>query len=511
MKEILFEREAQAKVHKGVNIIADCVAATMGPGGQVVAYQSHSGPVLSKDGVSVAKEVDLEDPFERLGADLIKEAAKKTNDIAGDGTTTATVLARAIFNEGYKRISAGENPIEVKKEIEKSTQEVVKNLTALAVPVDSPEKLEQVASISSNDKELGKIIAGLMNEVGPDGLITLEDSPSFGIETELTKGTKLEGGFISPYMVTDPEKMLAEMKDCPVYVCDKKLTLAQEILPLMEDMSSKGMKELLIVCDTIDGPALATLIVNQRGFKAVAMRCPGIGDHRRREQMKDICALTGATFVSDESGHDPKEVKSSVLGKARKVLVTQTHTTIIEGAGDQSQIDIRIGGIKAELESTKSDYDQQKLKERLANLTGSVGVIKIGGTNEPEIKERRQRIEDAVNATRAAQEEGIVVGGGTALIRASHLYCGILSKSCEAPLRTIAQNVGKNGEVVLEKVLALTGNEGYNASTDTYEDLMLSGVIDPLKVTRTALENASSIACLLLTTKAVMVKKEEKK
>jgi len=520
-RDILFNREAQEKLKRGVNTIADAVAATMGPSGQCVAIENAAGyPTLTKDGVTVAREVSLVDRFERLGADMVREAAKKTNDIAGDGTTTATVLARAIFNEGYKLVAAGENPVTVRQNIEQATAEVVKNLAAMATPVDSLEKLEQVASISANDRELGKVIAGLMDEVGKDSLITLEESPSFGIETELTKGMKLEGGYVSPYMVTNPEKMIAEMADCPVFVCDRKITLAQEILPLMEDMAKKGQKDLLIVTDNVEGEALAVLVVNkQRGvFNGVAMRCPGIGDHRRREQMRDICALTGATFISEETGKDIKEIKSDVLGKARKIIVSQDHTTIIGGYGKQEDVDIRIGAIKSELESTKSDYDEQKLKERLGHLTGSVGVIKIGGTNEVEIKEKKQRVEDAVNATRAAQEEGIVVGGGIALLRAAtslndRSVASAVLNACQSPIKTIAENAGKNGEVVLEACLKLPkdSNEGYNAATDTYEDLMAAGVIDPVKVTRTALENASSIACLLLTTKAALVTSEEKK
>lgn len=517
-KDILFSEDLQKKIHKGVNTIADCVAATMGPGGQVVLIEGQPYPTANKDGVTVAREVCLVDPFERLGADLIREAAKKTNDIAGDGTTTATVLARAIYNEGYKLISAGQNPVQVKRDIEEATKEVVKNLTAMAIPVDSPEKLEQVASISSNDPELGKIIAGLMSQVGPDGLITLEESPSFGIETEITQGMKLEGGYLRAEMANNPEKMTFEMQDCSILVIDKKITMVTELLPIMEDMSKKGKKDVLLICDSLEGEALAFTLLNlaHKTFRIVAMRCPGIGDHRRREQMKDICALTGATYIGEETGKELKDLKADVLGKARKVLVTKDHTSIIEGEGAKENVDIRIGTIKAELETTKSDYDEQKLKERLAALTGSCGVIKIGGINEVEVKEKKQRVEDAVGATRAAQEEGIVAGGGTAIIRASAkagLQTDAVFRACCAPLKTIAENAGKNPEVVLEKVLSLPqdSNESYNAKTDTYEDLMKAGVVDPVLVTRTALENASSIATLLLTSKAALVTHEEKK
>ncbi len=519
-REILFDQEVQEKIQRGVNLIADCVAATMGPSGQCVAIENtHGFPSLTKDGVTVARHVDLKDKFEKLGADLVKEAANKTNEIAGDGTTTATVLARALYNEGHKLVVAGENPVTIKKQIEESVSAVLNNLTSMAVPVDSLEKLENVASIAANDKELGKIIAGLMYEVGKDGLITVEENPSFGIETELTKGMKLDGGFISSYMVTNAEKMVAEMSDCPVFVCDRKITLASEILPLLEAMAKQGKKELLIIADNVEGEALAVIVVNkQRGvFNCVAQRCPGVGDHRRREQMRDICAMTGATLISEDTGKDIKEVKLDVLGKARHVIVSKDYTTIVGGYGKQEDVDLRIGAIKSELASTKSDYDEQKLKERLGQLTGSVGVIKVGGTNEVEIKEKKQRVEDSINATRAAQEEGIIVGGGIALLRASaglddRGVAGAIVRACQSPLKTIAENAGKNGEVVLEKCLTLaTQSQGYNAVTDTYEDLMAAGIIDPLKVTRTALENASSIATMLLTTRAALVMAEEKK
>lgn len=504
MKDILFGDDFQRKCAKGIETIYEAVSATMGPKGQVIIIERPGqAPIASKDGVTVAREVVLVDKQEQLGAHLVKEAAQKTNDIAGDGTTTATVLAYAIYREGRKLIMAGENPVTVKNQIEADTKLIVSELQKQAVPVTTREALEQVASISANDPVLGKVIAGLMDEVGKDGLITIEQSPTFGIETERTQGMKLEGGFLSPYMVTDPERLVFESQDCPVFVTDKKITLAAEVLPLFDKMVKKGLKDLVIIADNVEGEALATMVVNkQRGvFNSVAMRCPGIGDHRKREQMRDICALTGATFFSEETGKNLADATPDHLGKARKVTITKDHTILIGGYGKQDQVDIRVSAIKAELAETKSDYDQIKLKERLGHLTGSVGVIKIGGTNEVEIKEKKQRVEDAVNATKAAQEEGVVVGGGLALLRASNwLLEGVVKKACEYPMRTIVENAGKNADVVLSQ--GFEDNIGYNAAKDRYEDLMAAGIVDPLKVSRTALENASSIACLLLTAKA---------
>lgn len=520
VKQILFTGEAQEKIANGVNIIADCVAATMGPKGQVVLIENFStDPSFTKDGVSVAKQVELSDKFEKIGADAVKEAASKTNEVAGDGTTTATVLARAIYREGHKLIAAGENPVIVKRGIDQATAEAVKELVSMAVPVDSLEKLEQVASISANDKELGRIIAGVIEQVGKDGLITVEENASFGIETELTNGMKLESGFISPYMVTDPSSMKAELNDCPVLVTDKRITMVTELLPVLDKLAKSGKKELLIIADNVEGEAFSFLVVNkQHGtFTAVVVRATGIGDHRKREQLRDICAATGALFVSDDTGKKLEDLKLEDLGKVRKAVVTKDFCTLIDGAGKKEDVETRIGAIKAELATTKSDYDQIKLKERLGRLTGSVGVIKIGGTNEVEIKEKKQRVEDALNATRAAQDEGIVVGGGVSLLRVSQaLKTDLIGSQCVRnaltyPLTTIAENGGKNGQVVLEKCLAESGDFGYDAGKDEYGNLMERGIIDPVKVTRTALENAASIAGLLLTSKAVIVIEPEKK
>lgn len=509
MKDIIFGQEAQERIARGVETIARAVGSTMGPGGQVVAIETQQAPTLTKDGVSVANQVDLVDPYEKLGADLVKQAARKTNDDAGDGTTTATVLAHALYVHGRKKVLAGQNPVSVKEEIERDVKQVILNLSSSAIPVDSPEKLEQVATISSNDPELGKIISGLITEVGKDGLITLEESPTFGIETELTQGMKLEGGYLRPEMVTDTSKMVAEMENCPILVIDRPLTATAELLPVLDDIINKGTKQVLLITDNLEGEALAFVTINQRLFKCVVVRCPGLGAARRREQMKDICALTGAVYVAEETGKELKDLKSDVLGKARKVIVSNSHFAIVGGEGKQEDVDVRIGSLKAEIEATQSDYDEQKLKERLANLTGKVGVIKIGGMNEVEVKEKKQRVEDAVNATRAAQEEGIVAGGGVALVRASQDTS--IEEPLSTPLKTIAENAGKNGDIILEKTLDLRGNMGYNGRTGTFVDLVQAGVIDPLKVTRSALENASSVACLLLTTKAAIVNHREEK
>lgn len=510
-KELLFKSEAEKKISLGVEKVASAVASTMGPKGHAVMYEGiDSKPVFTQDGVTVAREISLEDPFEKLGADAIKEASAKTNDVAGDGTTTAAVLARAIYNEGKKRISNGENPTDVRAKIEKETKEAVEKLRAMAVPADTIEALEQVATISSKDAELGKTIAGLINQVGTDGLVTIEISPSFGVETEITSGMKLDTGFVANWMVTNPDRMNTRLDECPVVVTDT--TVGLELGTLMSALAQKGHKRMFIVADGFNPEALALMYTNgaQGKFVSVGIRASGIGEKRKMEELLDLCAVTGATLISETTGKTIKDAKVEHCGFARQITVSSKDTVIVEGAGKQEEKDKRISVIRAELAETKSDYDKVKLKERLARLTGSAGVIKVGGTNEAEIKERKDRVEDAVNAVRAAQSEGIVVGGGTALLNASVGLEAIL-EPLRAPLRTIVGNAGKSADVILDKCLTLPMGEGYNAATDTYGDLISMGVIDPLKVTRTALENASAVAGLLLITECAIVNKREAK
>ncbi|MFC1702868.1 chaperonin GroEL [Patescibacteria group bacterium] len=526
-KQILFTEEAREKIKSGVDQLANTVKTTLGPKGRnVVIDRGFGSPLVTKDGVTVAKDIELEDKFENIGAELVKEVASKTNDVAGDGTTTATVLAQAIYAEGVKNVVAGANPMDLKKGLDKGVEALVNELTkTLSNPI-SGDDIEKIASISANDPEIGKIIAEAIADVGENGVITVEESQSFGIEKEVVDGMRFDKGYLSPYMITNAERMEAEYIDVSILITDKKISSIQEILPLLEKLAQAGKKELMILAEDVDGEALATLVVNKlRGtFSALAVKAPGFGD-RRKESLKDIAVLTGGKLVSEEVGMKLEDTQVEDLGRARKVVSTKENTTIVDGAGEESAIKNRIEQLKNELAASDSDFDKEKLQERLAKLGGGVGVIKVGAATETEMKEKKQRIEDALAATKAAVEEGIVVGGGVALLRANKgldalseltgdeaVGVNILRKALEAPLRQIAKNAGKDGAVVVAEVMKGEGGHGYNAREDRYEDLVAAGIIDPTKVTRSALENATSIASLLLTTEAVVTdipKKED--
>ena len=525
-KQLIFDEQARQALKRGVDQLAAAVRVTLGPKGRnVVIDKGYGAPSITKDGVTVAKEIDLEDKFENIGANLVKEAASKTNDVAGDGTTTATVLAQAMIAEGLKHITAGANPLAVKRGIDKGVDAVVREIKEkIAKPVTGP-GIEQVASISANDPEIGKMIASAMEKMGKDGVITVEESQSFGIETEVVQGMRIEKGYASPYMVTNAERMESDYSDPFILVTDKKISSIQDLLPTLEKVVQTGKKELVLVCDDLEGEALATLVVNKlRGtFHALAVKAPGFGD-RRKEMLQDIAFLTGATIISEETGRKLDSVDLSDLGSARKVIATKDTTTFVDGKGDKEKIAARAAQIRTQLETTDSEFDREKLQERLAKLAGGVGVIKVGAATEVEMKEKKHRIEDAVSATKAAVEEGIVPGGGVALLRAlsvlstvkvdgeEALGLRILTRALEEPLKVIASNAGKDGSVVVEEVKRRTGSEGYNALLDRYEDLIAAGIVDPAKVTRTALQNAASIAGMFLTTECVITdlpKKEE--
>ncbi|MEO5927816.1 MAG: chaperonin GroEL [Patescibacteria group bacterium] len=524
-KQILFDEKARHALKRGVDQLANAVKVTLGPKGRnVVIDKGYGSPMITKDGVTVAKEIELEDKFENMGAELVKEVASKTNDVAGDGTTTATVLAQAMIAEGIKNITAGANPLAVKRGMEKGVEALVKEIKRIAKPVEGDE-IEQVASISANDPEIGKTIAEAMKQMGKDGVITVEESQSFGVETEVVKGMRIEKGYSSPYMVTNSERMEAEYTDVPILVTDKKISSIQDILPILEKILATGKKEMVIIADDIEGEAQTTLVLNKlRGaFHALAIKAPGFGD-RRKEMLQDIATVTGASLISEDLGRKFDSVELSDLGSAHKVVATKDHTTFVDGKGDKAAIDARVAQLRSQLESTDSEFDREKLQERLAKLAGGIGVIKVGAATEVEMKEKKHRIEDAVAATKAAIEEGIVPGGGVALLRAlpaldqvtiegeEKIGIAILRRALEEPIRAIAQNAGKDGSVVAEEVKKMTGNQGYNAAKDIYEDLSKAGVIDPAKVTRFALQNAASIAAMFLTTECVITdipKKEE--
>jgi len=527
-KQILFKEDARHRIKKGVDALANAVKVTLGPKGRnVVLDKGYGSPTVTKDGVTVAKEIELEDKFENVGAELVKEVASKTNDVAGDGTTTATVLAQAIYAEGVKNVVAGANPMSIKKGIERGVEAVVAELTdRISKPITGDE-VEKVASISANDKEIGAIIAEAMKAVGENGVITVEESQLFGIQKEVVDGMRFDKGYVSAYMVTNADRMEAEYADAHILITDRKISSVQDILPVLEKVAQSGKKELVIICEEVDGEALATLVVNKlRGtFSTLAIKAPGFGD-RRKEMLKDIAVLTGGKVISEEVGLKLEDTTLDDLGRARKVVSTKEHTTIVDGAGRADDIKDRVAAIKAELEKTESDFDREKLQERLAKLSGGIGVIKVGAATETEMKEKKQRIEDAVSATRAAVEEGIVPGGGVALVRAAAAldafkgqgmtpdeYVGIdiLRRALEEPLRQIAANAGKDAAVVVAEVRKGTGGHGYNAATDEYEDLPAAGIVDPTKVTRFALQNAASIASLLLTTECVVTDLPEKK
>ena len=525
-KQIIFDEKARHAMKRGVDQLANAVKVTLGPKGRnVVIDKGYGSPTITKDGVTVAKEIELEDKFENIGAELVKEVASKTNDVAGDGTTTATVLAQAMISEGIKNITAGANPLAVKRGMEKGVEALVKELREkISKPVQGDE-IQQVASISANDPEIGKTIAEAMKKMGQDGVITVEESQTFGVETEVVKGMRIDKGYASHYMVTSTERMEAEYTDVPVLITDKKISSIQDILHILEKVLQTGKKELIIVCDDIDGEALTTLVLNKlRGaFNALAVKAPGFGD-RRKEMLQDIAVVTGATLITEELGRKLDSVEMSDLGMVHKIVSTKDHTTFVDGKGDKAAIDARIAQIRKTLDMTDSEFDREKLQERLAKLSGGIGVIRVGAATEVEMKEKKHRIEDAVAATKAAVEEGIVPGGGVALLRAlpaletlklegeEAVGARLLKIALEAPIRAIATNAGKDGSVVAEEVKKMSGSMGYNAALDTYVDLIKDGIVDPTKVTRSALQNAASVAAMFLTTECVITdlpKKEE--
>ena len=524
-KMIAFNEDARRGLERGMNTLADAVKVTLGPRGRNVVLEKKWGaPTITNDGVSIAKEIELDDPWEKIGAELVKEVAKKTDDVAGDGTTTATVLAQALVREGLRNVAAGSNPMALKKGIEKAVEAISAELSAMSKPVETKEQIAATASISAADSTIGEMIAEAMDKVGKEGVITVEESNTFGLELELTEGMRFDKGYISPYMVTDTERMEAVMEDAYVLICNSKISNIKDLVPILEKVMQSG-KPLAIIAEDIEGEALATLVVNKiRGtFRSVAVKAPGFGD-RRKAMLQDIAILTGGTVVSEEVGLKLEAATLDLLGKARKVVVTKDETTIVEGAGDDEMIKGRVNQIRAEIEKTDSDYDREKLQERLAKLAGGVAVIKAGAATEVELKERKHRIEDAVRNAKAAVEEGIVSGGGVALLQASKKAfdklkltgdeatgAKIVELAVEAPLKQIAMNAGLEGGVVVEKVRNLAAGHGLNAATGEYVDMIKAGIIDPAKVTRSALQNAASIAALFLTTEAVIADKPEPK
>ncbi|WP_214370989.1 chaperonin GroEL [Pseudonocardia sp. H11422] len=523
-KQIAFDEEARRGLERGMNTLADAVKVTLGPRGRNVVLEKKWGaPTITNDGVSIAKEIELEDPYEKIGAELVKEVAKKTDDIAGDGTTTATVLAQALVREGLRNVAAGANPMSLKRGIEKAVEAVSGQLLKTAKEVETKEQIAATASISAGDPTIGELIAEAMDKVGKEGVITVEESQTFGLELELTEGMRFDKGYISPYFVTDAERMEAELEDPYILLVASKISTVKDLLPLLEKVMQTG-KPLAIIAEDVEGEALATLVVNKiRGtFRSVAVKAPGFGD-RREAMLADMAILTGGEVISEKVGLKLENADLSLLGRARKVVVTKDETTIVDGAGDPDQIAGRVNQIRSEIERTDSDYDREKLQERLAKLAGGVAVIKAGAATEVELKERKHRIEDAVRNAKAAVEEGIVAGGGVALIQAgAGLFEGlglegdeatganIVKVALEAPLKQIAINAGLEGGVVAEKVRNLPAGEGLDAATGEYKDLIKAGIIDPAKVTRSALQNAASIAGLFLTTEAVVADKPEK-
>jgi len=523
-KMIAFDEEARRGLERGMNQLADAVRVTLGPRGRNVVLEKKWGaPTITNDGVSIAKEIELEDPWEKIGAELVKEVAKKTDDVAGDGTTTATVLAQALVREGLRNVAAGANPMALKRGIEKAVEAVSEQLLNTAKEVETKEQIAATAGISAADPSIGELIAEAMDKVGKEGVITVEESQTFGLELELTEGMRFDKGYISPYFVTDPERMETVLDDPYVLLVGSKISSVKDLLPLLEKVMQSN-KPLAIVAEDVEGEALATLVVNKiRGiFKSVAVKAPGFGD-RRKAMLTDIAILTGGELISEEVGLKLENADLSLLGKARKVVVTKDETTIVEGGGDADQIQGRVNQIRIELENSDSDYDREKLQERLAKLAGGVAVIKAGAATEVELKERKHRIEDAVRNAKAAVEEGIVAGGGVSLIHAGAAVfekldvdgdeatgANIVRVALEAPLKQIAINAGHEGGVVAERVRGLKLGHGLNAASGEYEDLIKAGIIDPAKVTRSALQNAASIAALFLTTEAVIADKPEK-
>src|SRR5689334_99322 len=523
-KIIAFDEEARRGLERGLNTLADAVKVTLGPRGRNVVLEKKWGaPTITNDGVSIAKEIELDDPYEKIGAELVKEVAKKTDDVAGDGTTTSVVLAQALVREGLRNVAAGADPISLKRGIEKATQAVVKALIAGAKEVETKEEIAATASISAGDPEIGALIAEAIDKVGKEGVVTVEESNTFGTELELTEGMRFDKGFLSAYFVTDPDRQEAVFEDPYILIVNSKVSNIKDLLPIVDKVSQSG-KQLLIIAEDVDGEALATLIVNKiRGiFKSVAVKAPGFGD-RRKAQLQDIAILTGGQVISEEVGLKLENVTLDLLGNARKVVITKDETTIVDGAGDADQIAGRVQQIRNEIESTDSDYDREKLQDRLAKLAGGVAVIKAGAATEVELKERKHRIEDAVRNAKAAVEEGIVAGGGVALLQAGinafkkldltgdeATGATIVRRSVEEPVKQIAINAGLDGGVVAEKVKTLSTGHRLHAATGEYVDMFKAGIIDPAKVTRSALQNAASIAGLFLTTEAVIAEKPEK-
>jgi chaperonin GroEL len=524
-KQIAFNEEARRGLERGMNILADAVKVTLGPRGRNVVLEKKWGaPTITNDGVSIAKEIELDDPWEKIGAELVKEVAKKTDDVAGDGTTTATVLAQALVREGLRNVAAGSNPMALKRGMEKAVTEIVAELLSMAKAVDSKEQIAATASISAADATIGEMIAEAMDKVGKEGVITVEESNTFGLELELTEGMRFDKGYISPYFVTDQDRMEAVLEDAYVLIVNSKIANIKDLVPVLEKVMQSG-KPLAIIAEDVEGEALATLVVNKiRGtFRSAAVKAPGFGD-RRKAMLQDIAILTGATVISEEVGLKLDQAGLELLGRARKVVISKDETTIVEGAGDEAQIKGRVTQIRSEIEKSDSDYDREKLQERLAKLAGGVAVIKAGAATEVELKERKHRIEDAVRNAKAAVEEGIVAGGGVALLQAATAAfkkltgltgdeatgAKIVEFAIEAPLKQIAINAGLEGGVVVEKVRHLPAGQGLNAATGEYVDMIKSGIIDPAKVTRSALQNAASIAALFITTEAVIADKPEK-
>jgi chaperonin GroEL len=518
-KQIKFGRDAREKLLRGVDILADAVKVTLGPKGRnVVIDKSFGAPRITKDGVTVAKEIELEDKFENMGAQLVREVASKTNDIAGDGTTTATVLAQAIVREGGKAVAAGMNPMDLKRGIDLAVTAVVKDLLAKAKKINTAAEIAQVGTISANgEKEIGQYIADAMQKVGNEGVITVEEAKTAETELEVVEGMQFDRGYLSPYFVTNAEKMVAELEDAYVLLHEKKLSNLQAMLPVLEAVVQTG-KPLLIIAEDVEGEALATLVVNKLrgGLKIAAVKAPGFGD-RRKAMLEDLAILTGGTVISEDLGIKLENVTLEMLGRVKKVSITKENTTVVDGSGQKSDIDGRVAQIKAQIEETTSDYDREKLQERLAKLAGGVAVIRVGGSTEIEVKEKKDRIDDALNATRAAVEEGIVPGGGTALLRASIVLdvkgenddqnagVNIIRKALQSLVRQIAENAGDEGSIVVGKILESgTDNFGYNAQTGEYGDMIAMGIVDPVKVVRTALQNAASVAGLLVTTEAMI-------
>ena len=524
-KEIRFSEDARSRVLRGVNILADAVTVTLGPKGRNVCLEKSWGaPTVTKDGVTVAKEIQLEDKFENMGAQMVKEVASKTSDVAGDGTTTATVLSRAIFNEGLKLVAAGHDPMSIKRGIDKAVEKVTAELKTLSKPTRDRDEIAQVGTISANnDKTIGNILAEAMDKVGKEGVITVEEAKGLDTTLDLVEGMRFDRGYLSPYFVTDPERMECVYEDAYLLIHEKKISTMKDLLPVLENVAKTG-KPFVIIAEEVEGEALATLVVNKlRGIlKCVAVKAPGFGD-RRKAMLEDIAILTGGKMIAEELGLKLESVGLKDLGQAKRVIVDRDNTTIVEGAGKRPAIEGRIGQIRTQIDETTSDYDREKLQERLAKLAGGVAVVKVGAATEVEMKEKKARVEDALHATRAAVEEGIVPGGGVALIRAAAALANlrvtddekagvrIVQKALEEPLRWIATNAGADGSVVLDKVRNGKGAYGFNAATEDYEDLVKGGIVDPTKVVRTALQNAASVAGLLITTEAMIAEKPEKR